>query len=408
MTLELPRVEQEKPEGGYIPIKAVQLFSVWWCYERRQIEFADLRLWFALQEAVARRPKDFDRRKPKYDISELVKLTGARSDAAVRRSLGRLEEAGLVRCRRSSIRFADMPKDIGDESEFHHRFNLIRNRRRRVPMPRRLLCMLAKKSRASLVATLLGHALRLLYLRQLKCRADGNCKASWIADVFGIDVRSVKRARALLVDSGILVSHGTAPWYQNRYGWRGAFNLDWSARELDQAKKLSPRPRISTETVTSKKPVSLFETKTPICDAVNGVWKPCSVLGHLTNEHLRDNDKLDSVFKQAVRYRVVCRADRINVFAAAERARRVATRNGPGLFAWLIRNRRWDYVSLADQDAAQARLRTLDAHPENSASIKGAIRAAHIQQSTKPAVESMVRASRVLLELAGVELGHAA
>ena len=51
--------------------------------------------------------------------------------------------------------------------------------------------------------------------------------------------------------------------------------------------------------------------------------------------------------------------DRLNFFAAAEHARAVGTRNSCGLFATIVRRGLWQYITLADEDAARAKLQSL-------------------------------------------------
>ena len=72
-------------------------------------------------------------------------------------------------------------------------------------MPRRTLRLLAGGARPALIATILGHLLRCLYLKGGKCSARGRVKASWIADTFGVGLRRVKEARQELIAMGWLI-----------------------------------------------------------------------------------------------------------------------------------------------------------------------------------------------------------
>lgn len=49
--------------------------------------------------------------------------------------------------------------------------------------------------------------------------------------------------------------------------------------------------------------------------------------------------------------------DELNFVAAAEHARVIGTSNPPGLFHRLITGKRWDYITGADEDAANRRLK---------------------------------------------------
>lgn len=50
-------------------------------------------------------------------------------------------------------------------------------------------------------------------------------------------------------------------------------------------------------------------------------------------------------------------ADRLNFFAAAAHAVAAGVQNPPGLFATMIRENRWRFLTLADEDAARRKLR---------------------------------------------------
>ena len=362
------KVTAERPAGGYVPIRADQLFAVWWCYEKGSIRLADVRVWFALHEVVGRRCLINPRRKPQFTTGELMELTGLRRQGTLRTSLRRLEELGLACSRRSSIRFATSVDNVGvvDRSEFQQRLNLIANHRRRVPVPRRLLRWLAAGSRSVLIATTLGHLLRLLYLRDGICRADGNCKASWVAAVFAINVRSVKQGRRRLIGSGLLQPQPMPQWYRNRYGWRGSVNLAWAVENSREptspsAKRTPPprRSRFKQSPPRQDQKLSPRGSNQKPVPRRNGFCRRRS-LGFVDLTELRDDRSVERILNHAVARRVVRSTDRLNVFAAAEHALRVGSRNPAGLFVWLVVNRRWDHVTQADEDAARRRLQRLD------------------------------------------------
>ena len=49
-------------------------------------------------------------------------------------------------------------------------------------------------------------------------------------------------------------------------------------------------------------------------------------------------------------------AGRLRFIALAVHARRYATRNAPGLFAWLLRERKWGFITQEDEDLARGSL----------------------------------------------------
>ena len=272
---------------------------------------------------------------------------------------------GLVTCKRSKIVFAASAACVNiDQAEFQQRLKMITNRRRKVPVPRRLIRLMAKQGRRVLIATLLGHLLRLMYLRNGACRADGNCKSGWLANVFGIDTRSVKDGRKKLVTLGILTRQPMAQWYTNRYGWRGSFNLSWQL--VDKSKSVKPsigakRSLPETDRDTKRPPPienqylsSRKRNKKPLRGHIGSRKR---TLGRISRRELHDSEALTAIFSRARQQGLVEAGDRLNVFAAAEHAKRVGTRNPPGLFAWLVVNRKWDYVTIVDEEAALSRSR---------------------------------------------------
>jgi hypothetical protein len=83
------------------------------------------------------------------------------------------------------------------------------------------------------IATLLGHLFRCLYYRGGQCCPDGHCKATWIADVFGLSLRQVKHARQQLEHLGLLQRHEAPHWVLNAYGVSITINLHWDGPPHD-------------------------------------------------------------------------------------------------------------------------------------------------------------------------------
>ena len=224
-----------KPKGGYRIITAALLAAAWWAYRQKLIRLVDLRVWFATHEMDARRcrmEQGFPRR---FNLEELRNLTGL----TVRRlkdSLRRLQAARLLNWSEAALKFPDAPDELAvdDLAAFRAFLDQIPNMERKVPVPRRTLRLLAGGARPALIATVLGHLLRGLYLKSGKCLDRGRVKASWIADVFGVGLRRVKQARQELIASGWLIPLDADQWALNRWGAYFRINLDWS--RLDATK----------------------------------------------------------------------------------------------------------------------------------------------------------------------------
>ena len=65
--------------------------------------------------------------------------------------------------------------------------------------------------------------------------------------------------------------------------------------------------------------------------------------------------RLEALFLDATRRGLLSRSesDKLAFFGAAERAKRVATRNVPGFFLSIVRQKRYAYLAQSDEDRAR-------------------------------------------------------
>jgi len=266
----------------------------------------------------------------------------------------------LATCSEERVAFGKSAEDLrlSNSTDYYEAFAKITNRRRRVPVPRRVLRMVSAGARSTLIATTIGHLLRLAYYRSGECRLDGSCKSSWLADVFGVDVRSVKSARAYLIEIGWLRSEHMPQWYLNRYGWRGAVNPHWNDSVVEKRspqirrkdiKRSPPREnkKLSSRTCTNQK----LAEREP-----DGVCKK-RWLKNVNAKDLTCRKGMRALFRRAVESGIVSNdgASYRYFVAAAERSQRLATRNPAGMFAWLVSNRCWGHLSDVDLNATKRR-----------------------------------------------------
>ena len=227
---------RRKPVGGFLFLTVTQLSMAWWCYQKRLIQLKDLRVWFAAQELVARRCQMKGRQRPRYGMEELRQLVAGRGGEG--KSVRRLERLGLLAWDASHIAFALTPADLQlcDVSALHEMLSRIQNNRRKVPVPRQVVRFIAAPSKRCVIATILGHLIRCLYYRAGECRSGGFCKASWVAEVFHIDVRNVKAARKFLAGTlGLLEFVQTPQSLLNRFGQKAFVNLSWNGSAVDKS-----------------------------------------------------------------------------------------------------------------------------------------------------------------------------
>jgi hypothetical protein len=362
---------RRKPAGGFCFISGTALLSAWWAYRRGFVTPLDLRVWLACFEAVVRRCGLPPGRPAHFAQRELRELVGNDSDEEIRRSLRRLSVRGLVAWSERSIGVGSPAQSHGEQetADLAAYLAQVCNHGRRVPVPRRVIRLLARTGTRVILATMFGHLLRCSYYRGHECRPTGTCKASWISHMFAVDIRNVKGARKALVEQGLLRFEPVGQRYLNHYGPLVSLNLDWTPAAQPQ-RRLPPRAdRGSDHSPPLIRNLELLrnetnQNRTPACRsgaalaAEPGRVASRASLRHVVAADLIDRARLACLFQQACAagYVQPTESDRLNFFAMAEHARAAGTRNVAGLFAANVRHRLWRVLTLADEDAARRRL----------------------------------------------------
>lgn len=341
-------IEARKPRGGFCFIHENSIHAVWACLRSGDIELRDLRVWLACHELLARRCTLEAGRTPRYSIEELHGLVGGVGGEHVRRSTNRLERHGLLQFSEDGI--DTVPYEAREYPG------------RPVPVPRSILRLLARSRGRAFIATVLGHLLRCVFYKNGVCRSGGWCKASWVAEVFGVALRAVKEARARLLKLGVLRSVVADQLRLNRLGSPQVVSLDWGSE---------PAPRQRQSTTESAPPGKHKELSSrrvdhqkPARSAVPAGARTLAKepdLNNVTEADLKDPWRLAALFKQARKrgWTRRCPADILAFYSAAAHAIRVGTRNCPGLFRWMVSNRAWSSIASCDEDAGHAELRRL-------------------------------------------------
>jgi len=419
-----------KPAGGFKFIPVWLLYAVWWAYREKHIGPLDLRIWFALLEMQARREASRLDRVPWYDLAELARLVGVTDPVRLRQAWRRLRAAGLGTWDDDGVTivFPTTPAELSGPEwvDYHAGLERIPNRRRKVPVPRRLVRLLASGIGRARTGTLIGHLTRCLYYRKGACHPQGLAKASWVADRFGVSLRAVKDARRWLADAGVLTLHDTPQWASNRWGLRVSINLDYGDVDADASHKrdaeFAPPPAesctdlhplgLNKEPLLRKDSQSIKLTSAsageapPVFEDQKDAGKEKSTPERRTvsRDDLADTARLMDMYCAAVRTGQAERSEagRLQFFALAEHAR-VKGRNPAALFKYLLRKQEWHFITADDEDAASERLKRWDClqdaagrQYQRNRDIGAAI---HRQQQADEAGRARIRAQAA--ELAG-------
>ena len=236
--LGLPGTEsREKPDGGYVQISTLVLGLLWWAYTKGLLTLRAVRVGLALFELRIRRAAYIwtEKRRgnkvpdftPRYSTKELGDYCGLPEKRA-KAALAELQSLGLVtEFTESRIAFASSLEALALTPEQRAEFRAwlaMLTKRRRVPIPRRILALACESSAPALIAVILGVCLRCSWLRPGEGFSfTGRIACSWLARRFGISLRAVQQAKEHLVDLGWIERRGNI----NRFGETVAINPAW-------------------------------------------------------------------------------------------------------------------------------------------------------------------------------------
>lgn len=367
----------------------------WWAYREGHITKLALRAYFGCIELEIRRRLSGGKYQP--SLAALRKLVGGpeTGQGGVRPALKKLLAVGLLRsCSKTGIVFAESAEDlrVEDRSGLDAMLDQLQGLRRKVPVPRRMLRRLAGGLGKARTAVVLAHLIRCLFYRKGEgINAVGCCKASWIAEVFGITERSVYDARKFLVlELGWLIPRDCSQRVLNRDGLWVSVNLAWGPEEQGTATDLStlaepdepstpaepdeisPPPgefagHFSGPSTENKKPLTGLNNQKPAGGGPPGFSNSKSDsnsqeqeprLGDIVPADLRETGRLLELHRQAIERELLTasEADRLKFLAGAAHAQAVGS-NPCRLFAWMVWKGRWEFITQADEDEAQAKLK---------------------------------------------------
>ncbi|MBI1830509.1 MAG: hypothetical protein HYR84_03550 [Planctomycetes bacterium] len=382
-----------KLEGGFRVVSTRQICMVWSAYRDGTLaKLLDVRVYWALHEIAdrrdaamraKRRAKEpaFPRQWPRdLLVREVQRLVHSAAPAPIRASLRRLEAAGLVALTLEELRFADavrhLPQPTVNDAEgmllrIHPRLCV---RERAFAFPRRMLRHLAASGGRCLHATVLAHLIRCLWRKGDSYSNVGSCSSRFVSELFGVDPRNVKRARASLRSIGWLLSPEADNVDSTGHSAWSAIDLGWTstpafpARNTTETSAISPPLHVATD-VSLPPPIreldlpSGSKNQYPRPNGSAGVRERIDRNGRASLADVRPADlrtptTLCALFHEAASAGLVhdTTAHRTRFVTAATHAVRVGTRNPCGLFVTVLRKGLWNYLSQADEDAARSLL----------------------------------------------------
>jgi hypothetical protein len=255
-------------------------------------------------------------------------------------------------------------------------------------VPRAVLRFLARSRQGALSKTLVAYIVRGLSLerRTGEVRGAGTVKASWISNVFGISVRSVKSARKALIEGGFITKDEAS--FQRKLNQDGAYfqvNLSWDGtlgKRSDGKAAVQPNrseslpdfapPSIENRGIfsppykdlktsyesknqkTQSKPLKLSRVYTGKAGEGSS-----PMLRDVKLEDLQHFSRVQILFQQAVSagWMGGTEADLLNWVGAAVRAKTVEARDPVRLFVGIVKRKRWELITQAQEDRARQAIR---------------------------------------------------
>ena len=201
------------PKSGYLCLTVAQLSNLVVLLKSGRISLLDARVYLGGIELLERREiakrvralsGDRAEKPSRYSLDELAAVTRETRPARVRQALKRLESAGVLSF--ASHRVETTRAGLFPEESLSVELKRRGALSRLVPVPRRLLAELCLEPRKSVLLTKLAYIIRGLSLDREsgELRSRGCIKASWIAEFFGLSIRSVRLARSSLIRSGFI------------------------------------------------------------------------------------------------------------------------------------------------------------------------------------------------------------
>ena len=386
--------------AGYKCVTPVQLANIVQALREGRIHHHAFRVWFACLEMIAireaarrvrRKKGETTARFDRYRVEEIEELTGLEM-RSVRRALRVLMAAGLMHFGEREI--VVTKEGLPGSELLREELACRRSPKRPIPVPRPMLRFLARNPTQALSLVVLGYLCRGLSIARTTAEINpsGTIKASWIAGVFGLSLRSVRYAQATLVSLGWIGRDQNSHQLKlNRHGAYFTINLEWGTapeRTLVNShncgKRIAPpapenAPRFAPPKKDLKTSYEDQDQKARATEPAGVCFSkgknpelPPPDLRHVLKEDLHRFDRMEILHRQAVQRGWInsSEAMALNFLGAAIRAREVG-RNPGGMFSAIIREGLWSHITQAQEDtAARALRRFRESEPQRFRPLK--------------------------------------
>jgi hypothetical protein len=226
--------------------------------------------------------------------------------------------------------------------------------KRPVPLPRRLIRVLAKHGKPAEVIAAIAHLIRCLFKRGQGINLQGFVRAEWVAEVFGVSVRAVYAARAWLIGLQVLAQLPLHQYVMNKHGALFRVAVD-KLGPTEPRRKSAGLLKRSTRSCTSNNQIK--NNNNPAVRRGPGFLSKKlrnTTLTAIVPEDLRRLSRLEVLYRQAVRARWLeaSEANARNFVAAAVRATRVSG-DPVKIFVGIVKRKLWHHVTNDQEDRAR-------------------------------------------------------
>lgn len=328
--------------GGYVLVPVQSLLAVWWRMMSGELQPRDVRVWLAMHEVKARRGKGVPVSR-QMALAEIASLTSV----DVKRSVGRLVRLGVLDWSGTSC----SPRHIiEDDPEFQHWCSQVKNRRRKLPFPRRMLRWLVGRDSRVDLGVAIAVLLRTLYVRDEQLVSGGRVSAHWVASVFGLGLRSVKASRSSMVE-GRWLRVVPRPAREQRFGACIVVPL----RDMPEAPGCTIELHDTAPVRESSKQRPSSRSNRDPEGRVGSDHDPS--FQNVTIEDMRSLSRLSKLYDEATERGWWPRSESAELafFATARSSAAAGVKNPPALFRWRV-ERGEARFTLHDEDVARVKL----------------------------------------------------